>query len=405
MFPPKTITQNCYHLPERIFTHFPHTPFEDLKHWFIENNLYYDNDGIDKTIGLAHVYNWIFGWSYKIVDEGGAYRYKNPVNGRSQPPNQNLTETRIKYHMNKNLIKDAYKATQHPKFIRNLAKLFIEKYFHINFDLPPREKYHNYASVHFRFNPSDFFGSSFLNVNISQENPNGGGFRGVNNGMSLEIQKTLKNSTYFLDKLCKKLDQIIKITKDQDKLPEMDRNQTLYSETAKNLNKIVYIASPTNIADIFPHDGEHFAGYKIYNTLDMQKFLESFRKDCWVIDNYFGDVLSTLEKEMMVMANIFFRARPSNWSFKVWGSFGGGQKTIEGIWEINLYRDQKVHLSLLLSKAIVSASILGMKLKTIKLFLTCFIGDRCCFIYYLYIIYAFNKQIVCFCAEKSACRS
>ena len=38
-----------------------------------------------------------------------------------------------------------------------------------------------------------------------------------------------------------------------------------------------------------------------------------------MVDFYFGDILSTLEKEMMLLSRVFYRARPSNWSFNVQG--------------------------------------------------------------------------------------
>ena len=41
--------------------------------------------------------------------------------------------------------------------------------------------------------------------------------------------------------------------------------------------------------------------------------------ECAIIDKIFGDILSTLEKEIMVRSLVFFRVRPSNWSFNVQG--------------------------------------------------------------------------------------
>ena len=34
---------------------------------------------------------------------------------------------------------------------------------------------------------------------------------------------------------------------------------------------------------------------------------------------YFGDILSTFEKEILIYAKLFLRSRPSNWSFNVQG--------------------------------------------------------------------------------------
>ena len=45
---------------------------------------------------------------------------------------------------------------------------------------------------------------------------------------------------------------------------------------------------------------------------DMEKEL-----NCKLLADYLGDILSTFEKELMIRAFAFYRARPSNWSFNV----------------------------------------------------------------------------------------
>ena len=51
------------------------------------------------------------------------------------------------------------------------------------------------------------------------------------------------------------------------------------------------------------------------------KFLETKKSqtNCWALHEHFGDILSTLEKEILIRARIFLRTRPSNWSFNVQG--------------------------------------------------------------------------------------
>lgn len=36
-----------------------------------------------------------------------------------------------------------------------------------------------------------------------------------------------------------------------------------------------------------------------------------------MIKNLYGDILSTLEKDILTHAYVFYRTRPSNWSFNV----------------------------------------------------------------------------------------
>merc|ERR1712110_1320234 len=83
--------------------------------------------------------------------------------------------------------------------------------------------------------------------------------------------------------------------------------------------KAVLITSPFNIADEFHKVGRDFKGYKFFTTHDTMDFLTRHRQDCEAIDNWFGEVLSELEKELLIYAKAFFRARPSNWSFNVQG--------------------------------------------------------------------------------------
>lgn len=120
------------------------------------------------------------------------------------------------------------------------------------------------------------------------------------------MHQSILDPTYLVEKLARKV-----------------QNLTANSETEKSGQEpgIIYIASPLNIAEYFYNHTTNkiLNNYKVFTTIDIQRFLETYRKDCWVIDIYFGDILSTLEKEMMVLSKIFFRSRPSNWSFNQQG--------------------------------------------------------------------------------------
>lgn len=200
-------------------------------------------------------------------------------------------EIRKTYKLNEELIKDSFLATKHPKFIRDLAKKFIRDYMGI-------QNYKKFVAVHFRFNPDDFFDKEFMGEADGSTLRN---YRGIDPYTANHLRRTLHDTKYLLDHLVKKMDQ------------------HPWNHSGK-INKVIYIASPRNVAGSFPvHNGQTYGGYQIFNTLDITEFLDSYREDCWVYEHYYGDILSTLEKEMMVISKIFYRSRPSNWSFNEQG--------------------------------------------------------------------------------------
>lgn len=81
-------------IPAFDFKHYPINIRGDLEYWFKKNELYFDHEpynlpeykNVSKLIGVANVCNWFFGEFYLMVDDGGAYRYRNPVRGASKPP-------------------------------------------------------------------------------------------------------------------------------------------------------------------------------------------------------------------------------------------------------------------------------------------------------------------------------
>lgn len=284
----KKIKDGLVVLPPYQFNHFSTKDKQNLTFWFDQHQLLSKPQSI---IGIFQVYNWIFGDIFHLIDEGGVYRFKNPVKGPSKPPNLSFLSAKNLYKMDKNLIYDAYLATQHPKFLRDLAKIFIRKKFQTD----------NFVAVHFRYNPGDFFSQNFLKREGKVT-----AIRGITYKMALKIQKSLTNSTYFLENLMAKIEKL-------------KGNSTENQNTDEQKPQIIYIASPDGISKYFPHKGYKFKNYKIYTTKDMHKFLNKFMNSCWVVKKYFGDILSTLEKELMILAEIFFRSRPSNWSFNEQG--------------------------------------------------------------------------------------
>ena len=105
-------------------------------------------------------YNWIFRETYKLIDYGGVYRLQDPIHGPAKPPQLDVEEAQERYHLNKTLVQHVIAATDHPKFIKNLAIKFIEEVMGLEI-MTDRGQY-EFAGAHFRFNPGDFFASDFL---------------------------------------------------------------------------------------------------------------------------------------------------------------------------------------------------------------------------------------------------
>ena len=289
-------TSNIHFLPSSKFQFYPDNPATDLKLWFHSKNLTYDFGTSQKVIGLAHPYNWIFQNHYKLIDSGGAYRFKNPVYGESNPPNFSNFESMRDLRFDKNLLKKVYMATSHPKFIRDLADLFIRS------EIGPKEylssSSSSFISLHWRFNPGDFLSPDFLTIRNESEVQ---GRRGVDKPAMLNLHKSLNNMTFLIEKLINHVER-----KDIADPPKT----ILITSPPGILHKI----NEKDLSNFQYHDKK----YKILTTENSINFLKNFM-DCWVIEKYFGDVLSTFEKEVVLRSEIFYRARPSNWSFNTQG--------------------------------------------------------------------------------------
>ena len=291
-------------IPARTFEILPHSSELDITTWFAENNLNYDQK---KLIGLAHPYNWIFWNMYKVIDDGGIYRFSRPIGGRSKPIKIDENEAIHKLHLNLQFIKDTFLATSHPKFIEDLAVLFMKDV--MGFDKVERvglypaqnQNQQNFIGIHWRFNLGDFFTDKFL-----EKDQNNTALKGLNNEVAFELQKSMKDFTYFFDKLSSYLSE-----------------NGLEDRKSKTKSTTVFITSPPNIAEKIKKVSENFNGnyknFKIFTTLDTQNFVSKYKNNCAPIKNFLGEILSTLEKEILIYSKIYLRARPSNWSFNVHG--------------------------------------------------------------------------------------
>ena len=83
--------------------------------------------------------------------------------------------------------------------------------------------------------------------------------------------------------------------------------------------KTVFITSPISIAENLRSNSTFLTDYKVFTSLDTEEFLKKEAEDCEVIRRWFGDILSTLEKDILSWSRVFFRTRPSNWSFNLQG--------------------------------------------------------------------------------------
>ena len=278
------------------YEHIPQAIESDLYNWFYNQELIYDDQLLNnhRIIGLGHPHNWLFWNTFKLIDPGSAYLFLNPVRAPSSPPNISELKAVEKFHLRKQLVKDSYLASKHPEFIRALSSDFLEE-FGIHQQTSDSNPTFEFIAVHWRFNIGDFFKNDVLNKNETEI-----GNKGVSNDMAKHLYRSMKDFTYFFDHLINYLEKNSKI-------------------------KTILITSPINIArDISKISQDQnnkgfYKQYKIITTIDTDQYLTRFRSNCQVIDDYYGDVLSTLEKEIVLKSAIFIRSRPSNWSLNVQG--------------------------------------------------------------------------------------
>ena len=280
------------------FEYYPTKEESDLVNWFREKSLFYSSNIKNRTeiLGISHPHNWIFNSIHNLVDPGGAYRIKNPVTGATKPINFTEKQAIEDIRIDKSLLHKVYLATSHPKFIVNLANQFIQEIIGTK----------KFAGIHFRFNVGDFVNRN----SMSRPDEKMFGQNGVSAEYMLHVKRSLQDFNYFFNRT----------------ISFFDKNSEL-SEI-----KTILITSPPMVADQISkvlkqkskNEGKTFKSYKNYRiitTADTQQYLKNkeIETNCWAHRHYFGDILSTLEKQLMVQAKIFIRTRPSNWSFNVQG--------------------------------------------------------------------------------------
>jgi len=273
-----------FHMQPFISKLLPTFKNESVKNFFIENKISKKpNVRVRHSkIVIAHAVDWIYGDLTKPIDEGGVYRLNNKNSskgGLSSVPDMSNEEAKL-LGIDLPLLRDVYKMTPHSQFIKDLAKDFMKVHGMKKF-----------IGLHFRFNYEDFFGQEDKMVIGSSRG------RKLNTDIFANLLTVLKEPLYLLDRL------------------------TAYAKV--NLpkgNNLIFLTSPYNIAEklseiLKSRNGTH-NGYQFITTIDTANFLGGYR-NCDVIDSWFGEVLSQMEKELMIYSETFLRARPSNWSFNV----------------------------------------------------------------------------------------
>ena len=284
------------------------TNTKSITQFFKSKNLRYNEQ---KIIGIGHPHIWLFNHFFKIIDEGGIYHAeKNPVYGRSEAPEYDSESARELLRSDYNLVKKLFKYTPHPEFIRNLAREFIGEY-------SPGEGID--IGVHWRFNNDDFLIGSYpknMDKIVKFNNTIHPSFKsryGISREFIREFYRTTENPVNFLEKLIKNVET------HWPGITSTEQDQNLVQ------NRTIFIASPTSVAQKFSKIGKIFKNFKIITGLDTFKFLKAKSESCEMIDQYFGDILSTFEKEILIHVKSFYRSRPSNWSFNVQaGRFASG---------------------------------------------------------------------------------
>ena len=280
--------------PAQTFDQIPKDLKGSLSWWAYENNITKYAD----VMGVGMAYNWVFKDVFNLIDSGGVYRIANPARGASEPPKFTDKEAAEQFNLNQPLIKQVFEATQHPYFIRNLADKFISEVMGLE-----NHRAHEFIGLHFRFNPGDFFEREFLNRTEAEADGNH-----IPNFIAKHLYRSLNDPRYLVENLIDYLEK--------DVYPKMEKSET---SPKSSLPKTLFITSPKNIADKLATIENHsYKGYTVFTTADSEKFLDFYRK-CQSIDDLFGDILSTLEKEILLRSLVFFRARPSNWSFNIQG--------------------------------------------------------------------------------------
>ena len=269
--------------------HYPRNKDQDFRQTLMELGVAYENVTC-KLIGLASAHELIYGNTLGLIDAGGTYLRRKPVLADSRPPNPNTYDVQNKWRVNYDLVKDIQLATEHPVFIKSLAEEFKNEIFGENSD---------FIGVHWRFNPGDIFSSDFFKSNGSDHFINkerGARVIGISEYLIKLIHRCMNDPKFLLDKL---IDHIEK------QIPEIERKKT------------IFITSPVQIADTIASVGRNYRGYNFYTTKDTHEFLSKYRKKCETVDKIYGDILSTMEKEILIGSFCYYRMRPSNWSFNV----------------------------------------------------------------------------------------
>ena len=244
---------NWIRQPSVKINHYPQDNNASIKYLFMQNNLAFNEE---KYIGMANTHYWIYENFHMFIDEGGTYRQMNPIEADGKAPSHSQESGIEEHSMNMEMIKEIYRHTVHPEFVRFLAQKFIKKFL-----LGPEK----FLGVHWRFD-KEFLPSKavFEAAKISGDRSKTNG-KGIPQDIREMFYETIENPIYFLDKLI-----------------SHSTNNQVFDDPKNNY---IFISSPQSVAKQFQslnsdyHHKETNQTFNIINSMDSHNFLMNYAEE------------------------------------------------------------------------------------------------------------------------------
>ena len=290
---------------------YPVTHDQNLNAWFMENHLVYDqnrfkNSITQKTdvIGIRGVRLFDEAWNGMLIDEGGIWGPggHGTVYGNRHASRFSRYNSSLVHRTDSDVLRELYKHTPFPKFIIDYAELFVNKFLKVPF-----------IGIHWRYNPGDFFHHSSL---IPSANSSLVSIRGMGHDLSLHLKLVIQEPGYFFEQLLGYLEK-------------------QYAEIGIPVPKLVFIASPNNMAQKFERflkqngtasttsPGLIYKNIEFITSRISTEFIRRNFRDhssehyCEIAERFYGEILPMVEMTILEKAFAFYRSRPSNWSFNI----------------------------------------------------------------------------------------
>lgn len=277
-----------------VFKIFPETVEESIQYLLRHYHSLFDKP---RLIGVYGTRLYEEGSTSMVIEESGIWGPGglDRIVANRMAPQFSRKHSGNKLRTDSDLIREIYKYTPKPEFIRDIARSFIEKNLNAKF-----------IGIHWRYNPGDFFGQAALNGDVSADDIN---IRNLGNKMSLNLKAVILNPEYFLEKL----------------VDYLDRQFNKHDIKLENHEKVIFLASPKNMISKFDQVLEKFTkngkykSWKIVTSTKSTEFLQTLKNksNCDILKRFYGDILPMVEMQILEKSFAFYRSRPSNWSFNV----------------------------------------------------------------------------------------